>query len=95
MNGNPGQARLRKCDRYEIRIKGHLDEHWSEWFDNMTITYDEDDNTILSGPIADQAALYGLLKKVHNLGLPLISVTQAECSATDHGHSQSKKGGLK
>lgn len=88
MNGNPGQARLRKPERYEIRLKGRLDEHWSEWFDDLTITYDEDDNTILAGPVADQSALHGLLKKVHNLGLPLISVTQAEPGSVADRHAE-------
>ena len=88
MNGNPGQARLRKPENYEIRLKGHLDEHWSEWFDGLLITYDEDDNTILAGPVADQSALHGLLKKVHNLGLPLISVTQAEPGSVADRHAE-------
>ncbi len=63
---------------YEIKLKGHLDEHWSEWFDNLAITYDEQDNTILAGPVADQSALHGLLKKAHDLGLSLILVTRVE-----------------
>jgi hypothetical protein len=54
----------------------------------LTITYDEDDNTILAGPVADQSALHGLLKKVHNLGLPLISVTQAEPGSVADRHAE-------
>ena len=60
--------------RYEIRLKGHLDERWTDRFDGLTITLEEDGNTLLSGPVADQAALHGLLKKVRDLGMPLVSV---------------------
>ena len=59
---------------YEIRLKGHLDNRWSDRFEGLTITLEEDGNTLLSGPVADQAALHGLLKKVRDLGMPLISV---------------------
>ncbi len=59
---------------YEIRIKGHLNERWANWFDEMTITLEDNGDTLLSGPVADQAALYGLLRKVRNLGMPLRSV---------------------
>lgn len=60
---------------YEIRIKGHLDNHWADWFDGLTITQDPNGETRLTGPVTDQAALHGLLRKVRDLGLPLISVT--------------------
>ena len=63
---------------YEIKLKGHLDEHWSRWFDNLTVTNDEVGHTILSGPIADQAALHGLLIKILGLGLTLLSVNCIE-----------------
>lgn len=59
---------------YEIRIKGHLDQQWSEWFDGLAITLEENGDTLLTGPVVDQAALYGLLKKVRDLGMPLLSV---------------------
>jgi len=59
---------------YEIRIKGHLESRWVDRFDGLTITLEEDGNTLLSGLIADQAALHGLLKKVRDLGMPLVSV---------------------
>ncbi len=63
---------------YEIRLKGHLDDRWVEWFEGLAITLEEDGNTLLTGPVIDQAALHGLLKKVRDLGLPLISVSPLE-----------------
>ncbi len=63
---------------YEIKIKGRLDESWSEWFEPMTITHTEDGNTILMGRLADQAALQGVLINLGNLNLALISVNQAD-----------------
>ena len=63
--------------RYEIRLKGHLDARWAGWSDGLTLTRDSDGTTIIHGPVTGQAALHGLLQKVRDLGLPLISVTQA------------------
>jgi hypothetical protein len=63
--------------RYEVRLKGHLDSRWAAWFDGLSLTNESDGTTIICGPVADQAALHGLLQKVRDLGLPLISVTQA------------------
>jgi hypothetical protein len=60
--------------RYEIRLQGHLDTRWATWFDGLTLTRDSDGTTVIHGPVADQAALHGLLQKVRDLGLPLISV---------------------
>ena len=60
--------------RYEIRIKGHLDDRWADWFGGLTITLEDNGDTLLAGPVADQAALHGLLSKVRDLGMPLLSV---------------------
>ena len=62
-------------DRYEIRVKGHLADRWAASFDGMTLTRGADGTTVLDGPVADQSALHGLLRKVSDLGLPLVSVT--------------------
>ena len=64
--------------RYEIRLRGHLDSRWTAWFDGLSLSNENDGTTIIGGPVADQAALHGLLQKVRDLGLPLISVTQVE-----------------
>jgi hypothetical protein len=63
---------------YEIRLKGHLDNRWVEWFEGLAITLEDDGNTLLSGTVGDQAALHGLLKKVRDLGMPLVSVSPLE-----------------
>lgn len=61
---------------YDIRIRGLLDDRWAEWFDGLTLSREANGETVLSGPVVDQAALHGLLRKVRDLGLPLISVTR-------------------
>jgi len=66
---------------YTIRVKGHLDHSWSAWFDGMTITNEANGDTVISGHVADQAALHSLLVKVHNLNLTLISVLRIETDA--------------
>ena len=63
---------------YEIRVKGHLNEKWAAWFEGMTITLQDNGDTLLTGPLVDQAALHGVLKKVRDLGLPLISINQVQ-----------------
>ena len=63
---------------YEIRLKGHLDARWADQFEHMSFTHASDGTTILAGPLVDQAALYGLLRKVRDLGLPLIAVNQVD-----------------
>jgi hypothetical protein len=67
---------------YEIRIKGHLGSQWTDWFEGMTITLEDNGDTLLTGPVIDQAALYGLLKKVRDLGMPLVSISQVQANAT-------------
>jgi hypothetical protein len=68
---------------YQIRIKGHLGREWTDWFDGLTITLEEDGNTLLTGPVIDQAALHGVLKKVRDLGMPLVSVCPLEPGQAD------------
>ncbi|KAA3646752.1 MAG: hypothetical protein DWQ07_11155 [Chloroflexi bacterium] len=66
---NPNQPTV-----YHIRLKGHLGSQWVEWFEGLTITLEDEGDTLLYGPLADQAALHGLLRKIRDLGLPLLSV---------------------
>jgi len=68
---------------YEIRIKGHLGSRWAGWFEGLTITLEEDGFTVLTGPVIDQAALHSLLRKVRDLGLPLLSVNRVEPGQAD------------
>ena len=68
---------------YAIRVRGHLDARWAERFGSMTITLAENGETLLTGPVSDQAALHGLLKKVRDLGLPLVSVNPIRPGLTD------------
>ena len=63
---------------YQIVVKGHLESEWSDWFDGLTITLIDNGETILSGPIVDQSALHGVLIKIRDLGLPLMSLTRIE-----------------
>jgi hypothetical protein len=63
---------------YEIRLTGHLDAHWTAWFDGLTVSHQSDGTTVISGPVADQAALHGVLQRVRDLGLPLVSVIRIE-----------------
>ena len=67
---------------YQIRVKSHLDSDWTDWFGGLTITLEEDGNTLLTGPVVDQAALYGVLKKVRDLGMPLVSVNPVQAHGT-------------
>jgi hypothetical protein len=68
---------------YEIRLKGHLDDRWADWFEGLTITLEDNGDTLLTGPVIDQAALHGLLKKVRDLGMPLVSVSPVEPGQAD------------
>ena len=67
-----------RFDSYEIILQGHLSSQWSSWFDGFTITLDPGGRTILVGPVIDQAALHGVLKKIRDLGIPLISVNRLD-----------------
>jgi len=68
---------------YQIRIKGHLGRQWTEWFGGLTIILEENGETLLTGPVVDQAAMHGLLKKVRDLGMPLISVNRVEADQAE------------
>ena len=91
---DPGQSAV-----YQIRIKGHLGREWTDWFGGLTITLEDSGETLLTGPVVDQAALHGLLRKVRDLGMPLLSVScvtpeEAEASAvnaTHHTHSKKEE----
>ena len=78
---DPGQPLV-----YQIRIKGHLGREWTDWFGGLTITLEDNGETLLTGPVVDQAALHGLLRKVRDLGMPLLSVSRVkpgQAEATD------------
>ena len=68
---------------YKIRIKGHLDQQWTEWFEGLTITLEDNGDTLLTGHVVDQAALHGLLRKVRDLGMPLLSVDSVKSDQED------------
>jgi hypothetical protein len=72
-----------EAERYDIRLTGHLDAHWTDWFDGLAVTHDNDGTTVISGQVADQAALHGLLQRIRDLGLPLLSVRQVEGDQPD------------
>lgn len=65
-------------ERYEIRLKGHLDARWADRFEGLSFTYNNDGTTILTGPVVDQAALHGMLRRVRDIGMPLVSVNQVD-----------------
>ncbi len=83
---DPGQPLV-----YQIRIKGHLGRDWTDWFEGLSITLEDNGETLLTGPVIDQAALHGLLKKVRDVGMPLLSVMcvkpgQADASDVNETH---------
>ena len=69
---------------YEIRVKGHLDGHWAAWFEDLAVSPTDNGETILNGPVTDQAALHGLLRKIRDLGLTLIAVSQVQPGQPDN-----------
>jgi hypothetical protein len=77
--GHPDRA-----GNYEIRLGGHLDARWAAWFDGLTLVQESDGTTLIRGPVVDQSALHGLLQKVRDLGLPLVSVMPVEA---EHPHA--------
>jgi hypothetical protein len=74
---------------YQIRIKGHLGREWTDWFEDLTITLEDNGDTLLTGSVVDQAALHGLLKKVRDLGMPLVSVSPVEPGQVDQSNVKS------
>jgi hypothetical protein len=83
---DPGQPTV-----FQLRIKGHLSDQWTDWFEGLTITLEEDGDTLLTGPIVDQAALFGLLKKVRDLGMPLVSINCVEPGNPDMASTSLEK----
>lgn len=71
---------------YEIRVQGHLDQRWSEWFDGLTMTHNTDGSTVLRGPLIDEAALHGVLIKVRDLALPLLAVNRVAEGTEPESH---------
>ncbi len=78
----PGQPMI-----YQIRVKGHLHHQWADWFEGMTITLEANGETLLTGPVADQAALHGVIKKVRDLGIPLLAVSPVKSSQAERSDS--------
>jgi hypothetical protein len=80
LNSNKDQAESEMV--YEIRVRGHMDRQWANWFNGMSITLEENGDTLLTGPVIDQAALHGLLRRIRDLGMPLLALT---CIENDEG----------
>lgn len=80
---------------FQIRIQGHLGQQWAGWFDGLTIGLEEDGNTLLSGPVIDQAALHGILKKIRDLGMPLLSVNPVDPNQIARADTGEVKGDIK
>lgn len=81
---DPDQARV-----YQIRLKGHLGGQWTDWFEGLSVRLEENGDTLLTGPVADQAALYGLLRKVRDLGMPLVSVNRVQLGQLEVSETRS------
>ncbi len=79
---------------YQIKIKGHLNQQWMDWFDGLTVALEEDGHTILSGSVVDQSALHGILKKIRDLGMPLLSVNSTDPNQTFTADTDEVEGDL-
>ena len=79
---------------FQIRIQGHLGQQWAGWFDGLTIALEKDGNTLLSGPVIDQSALHGILKKIRDLGMPLLSVNTVDRDLMNKNDIDPLKGDL-
>lgn len=79
---------------YQFRIKGHLGQQWRNWFDGLTVTLEEDGNTLLMGTVADQSALHGILKKIRDMGMPLLSVNFTDSDQSPEAGPNEVKGDL-
>lgn len=77
-----------EAGEYEIRLSGHLDDRWAAWFDGLSLSHEADGITVIHGPVADQSALHGLLQKVRDLGLPLVSVLHVDGVPVDERPAQ-------
>lgn len=84
---------MRKPTRYEIRIEGHLGHSWSDWLEGMSLRHEDNGETVLSGPLVDQAALHGVLIKIRDLGLPLVAVSRIEQASAHVSACQAKEEG--
>ncbi len=84
MSGKPTRKQEHAEGRlYEIRVHGHLDDRWTGWFEGFTLTLEQNGDTLISGQVTDQAALFGLLRKVRDTGMPLVSVQRVTDSLVD------------
>jgi len=83
MKHKMNDTHISNAQYYEIRLKGHLEARWVKWFNGLAIKLEDNGDTLLTGPVVDQAALHGLLKKVRDLGLPLLSVNSVEPDAEE------------
>jgi len=79
---------------FQIRIQGHLSQQWQDWFEGLRITLEEDGNTLLSGPVVDQSALHGILKKIRDLGIPLLSINSIGPNQSTNPDARQVKGDI-
>jgi hypothetical protein len=91
MSETPSDGGWVEAGEYEIRLKGHLESRWSAWFDGLILTRDADGTTVIQGSVIDQAALHGLLQKVRDIGLPLVSVARVNPNHPTSTHSTNRR----